>query len=250
MIAPMRPILLAALVSAILATAPVSPASEQAQDAPNLLFRVSADDGFVADHADGDAVPNFQDKVKVVPTGVQGSAIEWADDGVLAWNAPGNIYAERGTLSFFWRPRYAVGEAPFVIFRVGYADHSSWDMAWLRIDWNGQGFDAFVTDANLARTRVSFKLDKVPGPQDWTHLAFAWDETRGVRLFVDGREVAKVDIVEQSAVGCVASCEPRAAFDYDAALDQLGLAGRVMAPYQVQSRYNFLRGSDFDEIRV
>ena len=250
MIAPMRPILLAALVSAILATAPVSPASEQAQDAPNLLFRVSADDGFVADHADGDAVPNFQDRVKVVPTGVQGSAIEWADDGVLAWNAPGNIYAERGTLSFFWRPRYAVGEAPFVIFRVGYADHSSWDMAWLRIDWNGQGFDAFVTDANLARTRVSFKLDKVPGPQDWTHLAFAWDETRGVRLFVDGREVAKVDIVEQSAVGCVASCEPRAAFDYDAALDQLGLAGRVMAPYQVQSRYNFLRGGDFDEIRV
>src|SRR5690606_15311430 len=38
--------------------------------------------------------------------------------------------------------------------------------------------------------------------------------------------------------------------DYDAALDQLGLAGRVMAPYQVQSRYNFLRGSDVDEIRV
>ena len=38
-----------------------------------------------------------------------------------------------------------VGEGPFPIFRVGYADHSSWDMAWLRIDWNGHGFDAFVT---------------------------------------------------------------------------------------------------------
>src|SRR5690606_36080159 len=122
----------------------------------------------------------------------------------------------------------------FVIFRVGYADHSSWDMAWLRIDWNGHGFDAFVTDANLARTRVSFRLDALPDAASWPHLAFAWDETAGVRLFVDGREVARQD----------------ATADYDAALDQLGLAGRVLAPYQVQSRYNFLRGSDFDEIRV
>ena len=230
---PMRPVLLAVLVAAALAGMAV-PASANADGKPQLLFRVSADQGFIADQAGGDAVPNFQDKVKIVPDGVQGGAIEWADDGVLAWNAPGNLYAERGTLSFFWRPRYDVGEAPFVIFRVGYADHSSWDMAWLRIDWNGQGFDAFVTDANLARTRVSFKLDANPGAKDWTHLAFAWDETKGVRLYVDGREAARQDTTA----------------DYDAALDQFGLAGRVMAPYQVQSRYNFLRGSDFDEIRV
>ncbi len=227
---PMRPTLLAMFVAAALAALPLAASAA----APQLLFRVSADSGFVADHAEGEAVPNFQDRVKIVPTGVQGGAIEWADDGVLAWNAPGNIFAERGTLSFFWRPRYEVGEAPFVIFRVGYADHSSWDMAWLRIDWNGHGFDAFVTDANLARTRVSFKLDTLPDAKQWTHLAFAWDETAGVRLYVDGREVAKIDTTA----------------DYDAALDQLGLAGRVMAPYQVQSRYNFLRGSDFDEIRV
>ena len=227
----MRPALLAILVAAALA-APAACAN--AVGTPQLLFRVSADKDFVADHAQGEAVPNFQDRVKIVPTGVQGGAIEWADDGVLAWNAPGNIFAERGTLSFFWRPRYAVGEAPFVIFRVGYADHSSWDMAWLRIDWNGHGFDAFVTDANLARTRVSFRLVALPAATAWTHLAFGWDETAGVRLFVDGREVAREDTTG----------------DYDAALDQLGLAGRVMAPYQVQSRYNFLRGSDFDEIRV
>lgn len=206
-----------------------------AQDTdPRLLFHVSADAGFVADTAGGDPVPNFQDKVKRIADGAHGEAIEWADDGVLSWNAPGNIQAQRGTLAFFWRPRYAVGEAPFVIFRVGYADHSSWDMAWLRIDWNGEGFDAFVTDANLARTRVSFKLDTLPAPQTWRHLAFAWDEDHGVRLYLDGKEVAR-----QETTG-----------DYDAALDQLGLAGRVMAPYQVQSRYNFLRGSDFDEIRV
>jgi len=205
-----------------------------AGDAPELLFRVSADKGFTAEVAGGDAEPNFKDKVRIVPTGAQGGAIEWSDDGVLAWNAPGNIYAERGTLAFFWRSRYPVGEAPFVIFRVGYADHTSWDMAWLRIDWNGHGFDAFVTDANLARTRVSFALPTPPAADAWTHLAFAWDETVGVRLYVNGREAARVD----------------ARADYDAGLDQLGLAARILAPHQVQSRYNFLRGSDLDEIRV
>lgn len=225
----LRPSRLASVLAALLA-----PLAATAAEAPQLLFHVSADEGLVADTAAGDPVPNFQDKVKLVANGAHGSAIEWADDGVLSWNAPGNIHAQRGTLSFFWRSRYAVGEAPFVIFRVGYADHSSWDMAWLRIDWNGHGFDAFVTDANLARTRVSFKLDRLPSPEQWQHIAFGWDEDRGVVLFVDGREAAR-----EQATG-----------DYDAALDQLGLAGRVMAPYQVQSRYNFLRGSDFDEIRV
>nr|HBK47351.1 hypothetical protein [Xanthomonadaceae bacterium] len=210
--------------------------------APQPLFRVSADAGFAADSAAGKAVPNFRDKVALVAGGRHGKAIQWEDDGVLAWDAPGNLYAQRGTLAFFWRPRYPVGEAPFVIFRAGYADHSSWDMAWLRIDWNGHGFDAFVTDANLARTRVSFALDAAPAPERWMHLAFGWDETRGVRLYVDGREVAQVDI-GTSAAG-------RAFLDYDAALDQFGLAGRVLSPHQVQSRYNFLRGSDFDEIRV
>jgi len=210
------------------------PADVSRPDLPRLLFRASADSGFDADVAAGDPVPNFRDKVKRVPGGVRGDALEWADDGVLSWNAAGNLYAERGTLSFFWRSRYPVGEAPFVIFRVGYADHSSWDMAWLRIDWNGHGFDAFVTDANLARTRVSFRMPRVPAASDWTHIAFSWDETRGVRLFVGGREVERVDTTA----------------DYDAGLDQFGLAGRVMSPHQVQSRYNFLRGSDFDEIRI
>src|SRR3954467_7626226 len=203
-------------------------------EAPGLLFRVSADKGFMADQAGGDPVPNFQDKVSLVADGAMGRAIKWEDDGVLAWNAPGNIYAQRGTLAFFWRSRTPVGEAPFVIFRVGFADHSSWDMAFLRIDWNGHGFDAFVTDANLARSRVSFVLPAAPKPDEWHHIAFAWDETVGVRLYVDGREAGRKDIKA----------------DYDTGLDQFGLAGRVVSPHQVQSRYSFMRGSDVDDIRI
>ncbi|OYY76400.1 MAG: hypothetical protein B7Y43_15270 [Sphingomonas sp. 28-62-20] len=199
-----------------------------------LLFRVSADQSLDADVAGGDPVPNFRSGVDVVPDGAISGAARWADEGYVAWTAPGNIRATRGTLSFFWRPRDPLGEAPFAIFRVGFADHSSWDMAFLRIDWNGHGFDAFVTDANLSRVRVSWRIDAVPAADAWKHIAFAWDETEGVRLFVDGKEVARK---LQKA-------------DLDSGLDQFGLAGRVMSPHQVQSRYNFMRGSDLDEIRV
>lgn len=201
---------------------------------PGLLFRMSADQGLTAEVAGGEAVPNFADKVAMVANGRQGGALSAADDVVLSWKAPGNIYAQRGTLSFFWRSRYPVGEAPFPLFRVGYADHSSWDMAWLRIDWNGAGFDAFVTDDNLARTRVSFKFPRRPGAETWTHMAFTWDETRGVELYVDGKLAAR---------------KPAVAV-YDSGLDQFGPTSRAVSPHQVQSRYNFLRGGDYDELRI
>ncbi|MCP3735561.1 LamG domain-containing protein [Sphingomonas sp. RP10(2022)] len=217
---------LLALATALLAT----PAA--AQD--GLLFRVSADKDLTADKAGGDPVPNFRSAVTVTPDGAIGGAARWADEGYVAWQAPGNMIAQRGTLAFFWRAREAVTEAPFVIFRAGFADHTSWDMAFLRIDWNGHGFDAFVTDANLSRLRVSWRIPTPPTPEQWEHIAFAWDEGVGVRLFVDGREVAQL---EQKA-------------DLDSGLDQFGMAGRVISPHQVQSRYSFMRGSDLDEIRV
>lgn len=53
-------------------------------------------------------------------------------------------------------------DIPFPLFRVGFADHSSWDMVWLRIDWNGSGFEGFVTDNNLARIRVKKTLPAIP----------------------------------------------------------------------------------------
>jgi hypothetical protein len=199
-----------------------------------LLFYLSADKHLTADIAAGDPVPNFRAAVTVTPDGAIGGAARWDDAGYVTWNAPGNMRAARGTLAFFWRARTPLGEAPFVLFRAGFADHSSWDMAFLRIDWNGHGFDAFVTDANLSRLRVSFRLDRVPTPEEWHHLAFAWDETQGVRLFWNGREVARRNQVA----------------DLDSGLDQFGMAGRVISPHQVQSRYNFMRGSDLDEIRV
>src|SRR3569832_2839113 len=128
-----------------------------------------ADPGLLFDNAfnspDGSAIaigpyrPSFMDRAKVLPGGPHGHGyLQLADDGVIAWRAAGNIYAQRGTLAFQWRARTPLGKAPVPIFRVGYGGHTSWDMTWLRVAWNGHGFDAMVTAASLARVRVSVSL--------------------------------------------------------------------------------------------
>ena len=203
---------------------------------PGLLFYLSGDHEFRADFsAGGQDKPNYLRGLQIIQDGVIGPAFEADDDQLMSYWAPGNIYAQRGTVAFYWRSRYPVGPTPFPVFRVAFADHTSWDMAWLRIDYNGSGFDAFVTDVGLTRTRVSHYMEAFPGPGDWTHITFSWDETEGVRLYING------DLVERKSVtGKV----------YDTGLDQFGPHSRIISPYQVQSAYNFMRGGDMDELRI
>jgi hypothetical protein len=202
---------------------------------PGLLFYLSGDHGFNADYAaGGNPVPNYVRDVRIVPNGVSGSYIECGNNQLLSYWAPGNIYSQRGTLSFFWRSRDPLDQTEFPVFRVGFADHSSWDMVWLRIDWNGHGFDAFVTDVNLGRTRVSVKLPEIPKPDQWLHLALAWDETSGIRFYVDGKLMAT-----REATGL-----------FDTALDQFGPHSRIIAPTGVESSYSYDRGGDIDELRI
>jgi hypothetical protein len=225
---------LLAIVSLTLLLAPAVPRSQSPET--GLLFYLSGEHGLVADYAaNGKREPNFAENVKVIADGAKGKALQCEHTQLLSYWAAGNIRAARGTLSFYWRSREPVGPTPFPLFRVGYADHSSWDMVWLRIDYNGKpGFDAFVTDRNLARTRVSHAMPAFPGPGQWVHVALSWDETEGIRFYVDGRLVGRQ---EGQAV-------------LDAALDQFGPHSRIISPMQVQSAYNFVRGGDVDELRI
>ncbi|MFC1529030.1 LamG-like jellyroll fold domain-containing protein, partial [Candidatus Latescibacterota bacterium] len=202
-----------------------------------LLFYLSGDrdgDAFTADFARGETEPTFIRDVSIVDGGEQGSFFQCENTQLMAYQAPGNIYAERGTLAFFWRSRYPVGKVAFPIFRVAYADHSSWDYVWLRIDYNGNGFDAFVTDANLARSRISYAIPERPKPDKWIHITLSWDETKGVRFYINGELAAQKDT---TAV-------------FYAGLDQFGPHSRIISPYQVQSGGNFIRGGDIDEICI
>jgi len=217
------------MASAALFAAGTATAQQAAPD--GRLFHAPLDTDYAADQAAGEARPLFVENVEIVPDGAHGPALRAADNQVLAWGAPGNLYAQRGTVSFFWRAHQPIGERQFVIFRVGYPEHTSWDMTFLRLDWNGHGFDAFVTDANLARVRVSFDAP-APATDAWTHFAVAWDETRGLTLYVDGKPAAKR---ETTAV-------------LDNALFAFGPHSRIISGYQVQSAYDYQRGGDIDEV--
>jgi Concanavalin A-like lectin/glucanases superfamily len=206
-----------------------------APGASGLLFYLSGSRGTQVDFSRaGTREPNVARGVSRIADGARGPGLQCESSQVLSYWAPGNIYAERGTLAFFWRAREPVGPTEFPIFRVAFADHSSWDMVWLRIDYNGHGFDAFVTDANLARTRVSVSLAPFPRPGAWTHLALAWDETRGIRFYVDGKLAASKEL--QALL--------------DTALDQFGPHSRIISPHNVQSDYSFVRGGDLDELYI
>ena len=205
-----------------------------------LLFYLSGENGFDADFSMGRGSPTFLSKVDIIDDGAKGKdgrngkAFQCDDLQKMAYKAPGNIYAERGTLSFFWRSRYPVGPTEFPVFRVGYADHSSWDACWLRIDYNGSGFEAFITDINLSRARVAAAVEPFPAPNEWTHLALSWDENYGICLYVNGKKAAE---------------EKRPAV-YFTGLDQFGPHSRIIANWNVISAYNFVRGGDIDEIVI
>ena len=141
---PMLPVLFIFLFAL---TAAAAPAPE-----PGLLFYLSGDNGFTADFARGNPEPTMLNDVTIVKDGAKGPAFSNPHfTQLFAYEAPGNVYGERGTFAFFWRPRDPVGKTPFHIVQGGFNDGSDIQCNWMRIDYNGEGgFDAFVTDANLA----------------------------------------------------------------------------------------------------
>ncbi len=198
----------------------------------SLLFYLSGE-SLSADKCFNQASPNIVDRVSTIPDGVAGKAVSAHFRNAYSYLAPGNIWSERGSIAFWWRSGAPVSDTEFPIWRVSYYDHTSWDMVWMRIDWNGHGLDAFVTDNNLARVRVSTTTAK-PAEDEWIHIAFNWDESKGVELFLNGEMIASKDSVVTLRTG----------------LDQFGPHQRIVSPYQVQSAYIIQRGGDIDELRI
>ena len=198
-----------------------------------LLFSVSGEAGLKADYAKGESKPIYASGFRAID-GKFGKGISLDDNLSLAWSAPANIYARQGTIAFYFKPRRPLGRTPFPIFRVSQNDGTSWDMQFARIDWNGQGFEAFVTDTGLSRIRVSSPATPVPAPNEWVHIAFGWDETEGIKLWVNGALVAQNDTPA----------------NLDQGLWGFGPFQRIVAPWQVHSMYNYRRSGDLDQIRI
>lgn len=194
-----------------------------------LLFYASGKQ-FAAEYAAGEKEPTFCKDVVLANEGF----FQCGDYQKLAWKAPHHMYARKGTLSFFWRSRYPLGPTEFPLFRVGFADHTSWDQSWLRIDWAGYGFDAMITDRNLKRARVSVEVPSIPKADQWVHLALTWDQRYGIRFYIDGMFAGE-------------KFRPEI---YDCGLDQFGPHGRAISNWNVSNDYNFIRGGDIKEICV
>jgi len=110
----------AAASSAPLSAAEASASSLPAE--PGLLFYLSGEKGTTADVAfPGTGTPNFEAEITQIPDGAKGAGLSAGNTQRLAYWAPGNVYAERGTLSFFWRSRDPVGPTGFASTTMGTA---------------------------------------------------------------------------------------------------------------------------------
>jgi hypothetical protein len=72
----------------------------------------------LGDEAIGDESPLASQNLKVVREGKKGGAALLEIGSVLTYDAPGNVYGERGTVGFWWKLDEPLGRTPFSIVRI------------------------------------------------------------------------------------------------------------------------------------
>lgn len=200
---------LAAAFAALGLSLPFTPAQSFAQaervalPAGGLLLRASFDNGPNADHCAGCPDMYFgqsynavydskrQSSPFVFTEGIRGRALDMSPEALkssairASFKAAANICVRSGTISVWYRVTSA---APGIAVK----DQSN--------DWPSQRTLLAVTPPNQFQegaiyvgqrdlSGLEFKVEKEEPAAGWRHLAFLWDEEKGVRLEVDGREV-------------------------------------------------------------
>ena len=221
-ILPVRLFLGASMLALAAVSDPVFAADAPSRD--GLLFRASADKGLIADRAQGDAAPNFQTNVAIVPDRQIGGAIQWEDDGAVAWQRTRqHLCPARHALLLLAAAlsgrRGAFRDVPRRLRR-------SFEL--------GHGVPAHRLERPRLRrlryrcqpgTRAAYRcrIARAPGSRPM--------ESYRLRL---GRRRSACDSVRRRQGGRTQGRQGRSQF---AGLDQFGLAGRIISPHQVQSRY-------------
>lgn len=184
-----------ALSAALLALMPIASAGA----APGLLFHASFDDpgeeAFpLADAAAGERAPRHLEGVKRTESGRFGAAAYVPPGGRLAYDAVGNVSAQRGTLAFWVQPDaplfskpYRGGRHPWVAY-ISDLQTPSRGNPFLRISVVGPRSQFFMGGQD-GSWRVSPRTEWQPG--EWHHVAIAWDAARGRTLFLDGEKASE-----------------------------------------------------------
>ena len=118
----------------------------QAEEESSLLFYASFDKNFVADLAFGDETPLITQSARIVRDGRRDRGAYLENDALISYDAPGNVYAERGTIGFWWKLDEPLGRTPFSIVRVSFAQQASWDYAFAQLYWTGDNLEFQVRD--------------------------------------------------------------------------------------------------------
>ncbi|MFN8005848.1 MAG: LamG-like jellyroll fold domain-containing protein [Terriglobia bacterium] len=186
----------------------------QADEDSSLLFYASFDKNVVADAAFGDDTPLVSQSARIVREGRKDRAVYIDNDGMISYDAPGNVYAERGTISFWWKLDEPLGATPFSILRVSFAQQVSWDYAFVHLFWSGESLEYQVRDQDgrLLPITTSNKTVLVAGR--WFYFAMTWDELDGIALYVDGQLIGTI----------------RGELHLTTALDQIAIHARHASP--------------------
>lgn len=217
------------LLSAILLVAPVQECLAEGSATP--LFYASFEKRVLADQAEGDAAPLGNKEVRIARRGRQGRALFLDWGGLLSFAAAGNVYSEQGTLSFWWQLDEPPGKTPFSIIQISTRQLHSPRHLFAHLFWTGRTLKLrlFDRDSQILETDAGIDAGVVAGR--WFHLAFAWNELEGLRLYMDGREVG-------SRLG---------RFHFGRWLDQIGIHTQALTPYYRKSNE---RRAYVDEFRI
>lgn len=217
------------LLSAIL---PAASAKESlAEEGAAPLFSASFEKRVLPDQAEGDAAPLGNKGTRIARHGRQGRALFLDWGALLSFAAPGNVYPEQGTLSFWWQLDEPPGKTPFSIIQISTRQRHSPQHLFAHLFWTGQTLKLrlFDRDSRILEADAGISAGVVAGR--WFFLAFTWHELEGLRFYMDGREVG-------NHLG---------QYHFGRWLDQIGIHTQALTPYY---RKNNERRAYVDEFRI
>ena len=164
-----------------------------------LLFRVSFENGLTPETAKGGGEPLFKwgfptPRVKKTPghigEGKAGRGVVTAPRASLIYDGLGNAHMCAGTAGFFWRPNADPKGSSFEVFDMSPLERLNYSR-WCRLSYSGDTLSLYFTrgyqgavGVRAGGLRGQFKAG------EWRHIAIAWDQTRGVAVYVDGKRAA------------------------------------------------------------
>jgi len=159
-----------------------------------LLFHATLSESLTAERAGGDPEPVWaRQGTAIVEDDARGNCARVPDGGSLTYDAPANVYWERGTLAFWWQCEDPVGSTEFDVATLGAFDTFYYGR-WLRLYGSGGRLYMHLWDWHYDPTRLIVSSgDFEPQIGQWYHIALGWDGAKGFALYVDGERVGSSD---------------------------------------------------------